>query len=85
MGWAGPPTKDDVPTDAERLRVLKERAANWAEPFRPAMLWVEEGTPMPVDYFNYWEPVEWHNRSGRVTLAVDAAHPMPPCTIEDGD
>lgn len=67
--------------DSEQRRVfLVERARFFAEPWKSAFTWVPVGTYIPCDSVTYWEDsVAWDNRGGRVTLAGDAAHPIPPC------
>jgi 2-polyprenyl-6-methoxyphenol hydroxylase-like FAD-dependent oxidoreductase len=37
---------------------------------------VPEGTEVTSNNLSYWVPVHWDDRSGRVTLVGDAAHPM---------
>jgi len=64
--------------DATRLAQLKEKASIQAEPFRSAVQWMPEDTEITYNSMAYWEPVPWDNHSGRVTLAGDAVHPMPP-------
>lgn len=58
--------------------MLKERAKEFVDPFRTAVLAVKDNTSIAKDSLSYWEPVPWDNRSGKVTLAGDAAHPMLP-------
>lgn len=66
-------------TPDERLAHFKELAQAYGEPFHSAAAWVPEGTFVSYDRIKYWkEPVLWDNRSGRVVLAGDAAHPVPP-------
>ena len=66
---------------AELVAHQKQLASVFADPFKTAFEW------MPADNenvwygkLNHWDPGEtehrWDNRSGRVTLAGDAAHPM---------
>jgi 2-polyprenyl-6-methoxyphenol hydroxylase-like FAD-dependent oxidoreductase len=63
-----------------RLSLLKDRAQSWVEPWKSAMTWVPDGTDIPADISTYWaNPVKWDNRGGRITLAGDSAHPIPPC------
>lgn len=70
---------DVTPGSADRLSELKKVAQTLAEPFRSAFLWIPEGTPIHSGGTHYWVPIQWDNHCGRVTLAGDAAHPMPPC------
>jgi hypothetical protein len=66
---------------AEILAAIKKRHENKAEPFRSAFAWIPEGTPTFSSIVQYWMPVPWDNRDGRMTLIGDAAHPMPPCML----
>ncbi|PSN65575.1 FAD/NAD(P)-binding domain-containing protein [Corynespora cassiicola Philippines] len=66
-------------TNAGRLKLLKSYAANYCEPFKSAAEWIPEDFWVPPDTFRVWtKPVKWDNHRGRVTIAGDAAHPMPP-------
>jgi hypothetical protein len=66
-------------TNAERVRIFKEAASSYAEPWRSAALWLSDDTYIPPDGVRYWEnPVAWPNWNGKVTLGGDAAHPMMP-------
>ena len=78
MSWGGPPALEDMPANEDRMRVLKERAQRWAEPWKTAGLNVEESTPIYQMPVSYWMPRVWDNHNGMITLAGDAAHPMPP-------
>ena len=35
-------------------------------------------TQFPYEPYLYWKPIPWNTRGGRVTLAGDAAHTLPP-------
>ncbi|KAJ4377550.1 hypothetical protein N0V83_000375 [Neocucurbitaria cava] len=73
------PASADLTTFPGRLAFFKSRSAEWAEPWRSAGLAVAEGTQLPLDQGTYWErAAKWDNRSGRLTLCGDAAHPMTP-------
>lgn len=63
---------------AERLAMIKERARSMGEPARSAFLWVPHDTEVHRADISYWVTKPWDNRSGRITLVGDAAHPMPP-------
>jgi 2-polyprenyl-6-methoxyphenol hydroxylase-like FAD-dependent oxidoreductase len=63
----------------ERLASIKKRAEVLAEPFRSSLLWIPEGTATYNDRMSYWITIPWDNHKGMITLAGDAAHPLPPC------
>ncbi|RAL58778.1 hypothetical protein DID88_009192 [Monilinia fructigena] len=61
------------------ISILDSNADLWADPWKSALKWVPEGTEIPADVCMLWkDPVLWDNHHGRVTLAGDAAHAMPP-------
>ncbi|KAI9821671.1 MAG: hypothetical protein M1827_002252 [Pycnora praestabilis] len=74
--WMGEP--DVSLDDAGRLALLKSKAERFAEPFRSAMLWIEEGTPIPQSKIATWTTIPFEDHNGRCTIAGDAAHPVPP-------
>ncbi|KAI9857757.1 MAG: hypothetical protein M1824_004713 [Vezdaea acicularis] len=74
--WLGTP--DTALSSAEGLALVKKKASVLADPFKSANLWIPEGTPISFDRLSYWATIPWDNHGGRVTLAGDAAHPMPP-------
>lgn len=78
MSWGGSPTLEEMPTNEDRMRVFKERAQRWADPWRTAGLNVKNDTEIFTLPATYWMPTIWDNHNGRITLAGDAAHPMPP-------
>lgn len=57
---------------------IKKKAEGFADPFRSASEWIPEGTPTHHDQLQYWVTQKFDNKKGMVTLAGDAAHPMPP-------
>ncbi|KFY16415.1 hypothetical protein V492_01353 [Pseudogymnoascus sp. VKM F-4246] len=63
--------------NVKSLADLKKKAENFAEPFRSANLWVPDDTPINESMISYWIPIPWDDHNGRITLAGDAAHPMP--------
>ncbi|KAH0559497.1 hypothetical protein GP486_003988 [Trichoglossum hirsutum] len=76
MSWVG--FCDRELDDAGRLALIKQRGESLAEPFRSAIMWIPDGTPVPSNDIGYWATAPWDNRGGRATLAGDAAHPLPP-------
>ena len=74
--WLG---KQDTSLDnVGRLAQVKEKAQILCEPFRSAILWMPEDQNITYDTMAYWVSVPWDSQDGRVTLAGDAAHAMPP-------
>jgi 2-polyprenyl-6-methoxyphenol hydroxylase-like FAD-dependent oxidoreductase len=65
-------------SDAEKLKMLKLRAAEYDSIWKNAIEWVPEGTPLDFNKLLYWKTIKFDNRGGRATLAGDAAHPMTP-------
>lgn len=65
--------------DATLLAHWKSYGEKLADPFRTAVMEIPETTPLFNDRLYYWTPIPWDNHDGRITLAGDAAHPMPPC------
>lgn len=63
----------------ERLKKMKQQAAEFAEPFRSAIMAVPEGTEVTDVRLADWPCLEWDNRRGRATLVGDAAHAMTMC------
>lgn len=75
--WAGAP--DMSLTNAERRAHLLAKTNGLAEPFHSAYAWIPEDTEIAYQHVGYWIAEQpWDTRSGRITLAGDAAHPMPP-------
>ncbi|RDW56388.1 hypothetical protein BP5796_13210 [Coleophoma crateriformis] len=63
---------------AEGLAELKEIALSLVDPWKSSLLWIPEGTEVTPNNVAYWVTVPWDNQAGTVTLAGDAAHPLPP-------
>jgi hypothetical protein len=61
-------------SNADRLRVLKSFADDFAEPRRSALAWMRDDQEVPNDTIKIWVPTPWDNHGGQVTLAGDAAH-----------
>ncbi|KAH8770261.1 hypothetical protein BGZ57DRAFT_1005928 [Hyaloscypha finlandica] len=66
-------------THEQRLNMLREGSEKWIDPWKSALKWLKDGTEIPADKVNLWKNITgWDNHGGRVTLAGDAAHAMPP-------
>ncbi len=64
---------------AEGLAELKDIAHSLAEPWRSSILWIPDDAEIPQpSRVAYWPTEAWDNFEGRMTLAGDAAHPLPP-------
>lgn len=66
--------------NAKRLAQIKEKAKEYADPWKSAFEWLPEGHPVWYMGMTDWDPSTeehtWDNHSGLVTLAGDAAHTM---------
>ena len=62
------------------MRAFKERAVQYAEPWRTATLAVADDTVLPVDRGQYLSPSSWYQakKLSNITLAGDAGHQMLP-------
>ena len=81
MSWIGAPRVEDLPDQASRTAFFHERAAQFAEPWRSAGTKFPENLSFGIDRTTVWDPsVGWSDSDlyGRVTLAGDSAHAMPP-------
>jgi hypothetical protein len=58
--------------------MVKDSAKNLSGPWRSANLEMPDGTVVHNDKMIFWVPVPWDGRGGRVSLAGDACHPLPP-------
>jgi 2-polyprenyl-6-methoxyphenol hydroxylase-like FAD-dependent oxidoreductase len=65
---------------ASGLAELKEIAESLAEPWKSAIKWIPDDPDITHNKISYWVTSPWDNRHGTVTLAGDAAHPLPPRT-----
>jgi 2-polyprenyl-6-methoxyphenol hydroxylase-like FAD-dependent oxidoreductase len=61
------------------MSFFKSRGTTYAEPWRSACSQIDPSTYLPLDQTTYWANANaWDNRSGKITLCGDAAHPMTP-------
>ncbi|KAF9700211.1 hypothetical protein EKO04_001433 [Ascochyta lentis] len=69
---------EDYDNETDRLKRLKVHVARdgWAEPYKSAIEWIPENTPVLKDQLKIWKTQPWENQGGRVTLCGDAAHAM---------
>jgi 2-polyprenyl-6-methoxyphenol hydroxylase-like FAD-dependent oxidoreductase len=69
---------EDYDNDDDRLKRLKAHVARdgWAEPYKSAIAWIPDDTPILRDQLKIWKTSPWDNKDGRVTLCGDAAHAM---------
>jgi hypothetical protein len=69
---------EDFDNDGDRLKRLKAHVARdgWAEPYKSAIAWIPDDTPILRDQLKIWKTSPWDNKDGRVTLCGDAAHAM---------
>lgn len=72
-------TEDDYANPPNRLERLKAKMDGWAEPYKSAVMWMPDDTPVPKDELKCWVPKAWNNFEGRATLGGDAAHVMTQC------
>jgi hypothetical protein len=71
--------RSDTPTGLSGTAILKdfhERGKTFGSPFKEVFTTVPEGTMVWHNRLSYWPTKSWDSRSGLVTLAGDAAHPM---------
>lgn len=76
ISWRPAPGEEAPRNSAERLKKMKQQAAEFAEPFRSAIMAVPEGTEVTDVRLADWPCLEWDNLRGRATLVGDAAHAM---------
>lgn len=69
---------EDYDNESDRLKRLKAHVARdgWAEPYKSAIEWIQEDTPVIKDQLKIWKTQPWDNKGGRITLCGDAAHAM---------
>ncbi|RDW94272.1 FAD protein [Coleophoma crateriformis] len=67
-------------TNKDRLEQVSTLGKKYCEPWKSAYEWVSEDQPTWYFGLSVWDPSTpehaWDNKSGRVTLVGDAAHPM---------
>ncbi|KAF2436516.1 putative monooxygenase [Tothia fuscella] len=67
-------------SNAEKLRLVKQKARQYADPWKSAYEWLPDDHPVWYMGFTDWDPGaeghHWDNHGGLVTLAGDAAHTM---------
>ncbi|KAF8853187.1 FAD/NAD(P)-binding domain-containing protein [Acephala macrosclerotiorum] len=64
--------------NGEIVERVRSKSVSLAEPWRSSFSEVEDDTKVFNDRLYYWIPQPWDNHGGRITLAGDAEHPMPP-------
>jgi 2-polyprenyl-6-methoxyphenol hydroxylase-like FAD-dependent oxidoreductase len=79
ISWPKSLDQEEIFSDnVARLAALKRRARGFAPCLKDAIESIPDGTPVSEIVLADWETPHW-NRSGRVTLIGDAAHPMLMC------
>jgi 2-polyprenyl-6-methoxyphenol hydroxylase-like FAD-dependent oxidoreductase len=77
ISWPIKKKEDEVKaTDAERLAYMKQRATQFKPVLRDVVHAIPEGSEVTEIVLQDWPCLPWDNRSGRITLAGDAAHAM---------
>ena len=70
------------PTLSESQHSCREFLSSLSKSFVEPWNLVSDNLPLetrfPYESYLYWKPIPWNTRGGRVTLAGDAAHTLPP-------
>lgn len=85
-GFLGKPEASDTPeSNVERVQFMKQVADGWVEPFRSIVHDIPDLEDVKAIKLEDWVPEIgiWENRTGRITLLGDAAHPMTMCECLD--
>lgn len=83
--WQGRPYASELQDPRARMKFFKEHSAKLGDPWRAAGLAIDDDFELPIDPLQVWAPDAtnpWDNKGGKVTLAGDAAHSMPPCECQ---
>ena len=81
LSWVGAPHAEDLPDRASRLKFWREKAETFADPWKTVGRDLPDDVAIVVDRTTVWKPtMDWSNGKfgHHVTIAGDAAHPMPP-------
>lgn len=70
------------PTLSESQHSCREFLSSLSKSFVAPWKLVSDNLPrqtqFPYEPYLYWKPIPWNTRGGRITLAGDAAHTLPP-------
>jgi 2-polyprenyl-6-methoxyphenol hydroxylase-like FAD-dependent oxidoreductase len=80
ISWRGGPSPADFADQAARTAFVKSWAPDYTEPWRTILGAIPDDAQFGIDSITHWKPFDWSSSplAGRVTLAGDAAHPLPP-------
>ncbi|KAM0426443.1 hypothetical protein ACHAPT_008134 [Fusarium lateritium] len=74
--WIAEQGQEQPKTSAARLRRLKDVGSTFFSPLREAIEAVRDDVQLLDIKIQDWQPAEWDNQGGRVTILGDAAHAM---------
>lgn len=79
ISWIGSPRPEDFPDQESRLKFWQDAAKEFAEPWRTVGANLGSDLKFGTDRTTIFRPFDWSNEplSDLVTLAGDAAHPIP--------